>query len=335
MYRPWLGRTFGVEMEMNDIDTARNRLTEGMFRRAFEGIDIEPNSRDAGYYHSDGTTWDIKLDASCGVHGYGFEISSPAMLLSEGAENEELKRVCNMLAAMRPRIDRKCGLHVHVACSDFDWKDVRNLVTLWTRYEPFFYELTPVSRRDNQYCVPYRATRWGQRAGQYFPYVEAAISATDERTFQANGGRIPRNSSLNVSGWWRNGRVEFRLGAGTVSYEKIIRWVQLVMSLCGRVKYPFAGMPPVFSGQYSERGFTPLYVFKTLGLAASDRVPATEIAPESVRLLEWAESRKTQHAEPSRVAAYVRPRTRPGEFRVIDTSAGAAVDAAITRAVRF
>jgi hypothetical protein len=214
-----------------------------------------------------------------------------------------------------------------VDCHDFTWRDVQNLVTLWTRYEPFFYELTPKSRRDNQYCVPYRATRWGVRNGQYFGYIESAINATNEGDFQAHGGRIPRNSSLNVSGWWRNRRVEFRLGAGTVSYEKIVRWVQLVMSICGRVKNPFMGMPPVFRGQYSQRGFTSLYVFKTLGLAASDRVPAAEIPQESARLLAWAEARKTQHAEPSRVMP--RPtRTRPSEFRVSD-DIGSVVDRAL------
>jgi hypothetical protein len=326
MYRPWLGRTFGVELEMNDIDTARNPLTARSFRNVLEDLDINLSDREASYYHSDGSTWDIKLDSSCGINGNGFEISSPALMLNDNAENDELRAVCEALTTLRPRIDRRCGLHVHVACQDFDWRDVRNLVTLWTRYEPFFYELTPKSRRDNQYCIPYRATRWGQRNGQYFPYVEAAITATDEVQFQSHGGRIPRNSSLNVSGWWRHGRIEFRLGAGTVSYEKIVRWVQLMMSLVGRVKQPFVGMPPVFAGQYSQRGFTPLYVFKTLGLAPSDRVPATEIPEESVRLLAWAEARKTQHAEPSRVVE--RPlRVRPSEFRVPD-GIGMAIDRA-------
>jgi hypothetical protein len=333
MYRPWLGRTFGVEMEMNDIDTARNRLTERGFREALEDLEIDIGSREASYYHSDGSTWDIKLDSSCGIHTNGFEISSPALLLSENAENEELKRVCAALTALRPRIDRRCGLHVHVGCSDFDWRDVRNLVTLWTRYEPFFYELTPVSRRDNQYCVPYRATRWGRPNGQYFPYVDLAINAPDERTFQSRGGRIPRNSSLNVSGWWRHGRVEFRLGAGTVNYEKIVKWVQLLMSVVGRVKQPFAGMPPVFSGQYSQRGFTPAYVFKTLGLAASDRVPEAEIPVESQRLLAWAEARKTQHAEPSqRPPRPTRPTRAEHGHYVVPEAVGSAVDRALGRA---
>jgi hypothetical protein len=332
MYRPWLGRTFGVEMEMNDIDTARNPLGARHFRDALTNAGVRPSQREASYYHSDGTSWDIKLDSSCGVHGNGYEIASPALLLNDAAESDELKRVCAALTELKPRIDRKCGLHVHVDCRDFDWKDVRNLVTLWTRYEPFFYELTPKSRRDNQYCIPYRATRWGRTQSQYFVYVNEAINAPDERMFQSHGGRIPRNSSLNVSGWWRNGRVEFRLGAGTVSYEKIVRWVQLLVSICGRVKNPFVGMPPVFSGQYSERGFTPLYVFKTLGLAASDKVPATEIPQESVRLLAWAEGRKVQHAEPSQ--ARQRPTTRPREFRVSEPI-GVAIDQAIGRMVRF
>jgi hypothetical protein len=330
MYRPWLNRGFGIEMEMNDVDTQRHSLEERDFRRVMTPV-VSPHrlsTREASYYHSDGMTWDIKLDGSCGLHGYGFEISSPAMQLDEMGECTEMKTVCEALSSLHPRIDRKCGLHVHVDCRDFNWREVRNLVTLWTRYEPFFYELTPVSRRDNSYCEPFRATRWGQAAHENFYNVEQAIAAPDERVFQSYGARIPRGSSLNISGWWRHGRVEFRLGAGTVNYEKIARWVQLLISVCGRIKNPFLGMPPVFSGQYSMRGFTVLYVFKALGLAESNAVPAAEIPPESVRLLAWAKGRQTQHAEPSR--AVPRPTTArvPVEFRVAET-VGASIDRAL------
>jgi hypothetical protein len=332
MYRPWLNRGFGIEIEMNDVDTQRRPLSERDFRRVMTPV-ISPgrlSTREAHYYHSDGLTWDIKLDGSCGLHGYGFEISSPAMRLNEEGECAEMKTVCDAIATLRPRIDRKCGLHVHVDCSDFNWRDVRNLVTLWTRYEPFFYELTPVSRRDNSYCEPFRATRWGQRPHDNFYTVEQAIEATDERVFQNQGARIPRGMSLNISGWWRHGRVEFRLGAGTVNYEKIARWVQLMISVCGRVKNPFLGMPPVFSGQYSERGFTAMYVFKAIGLAASNAVPAAEIPAESVRLLEWAKGRQTQHAEPSRVVPRPRAAPVPSEYTV-SRALGEVIDTVVAR----
>jgi hypothetical protein len=73
-----------------------------------------------------------------------------------------------------------------------------------------------------------------------------------------------------------------------------VRWVQLLLALVGKVKSAPVGS--IGSGQWSDRGFSTQYVFKALALAPTKGMPVEEVAPESVRLMEWAEARKQQFA---------------------------------------
>ena len=84
-------------------------------------------------YHSDGRTWDIKTDSSC-----GYEVATPAISLDESGNNDVLRRVCEELRVLGPLVNNSCGYHLHIACQDYTWDDLRRLLILWTRYEPFF-----------------------------------------------------------------------------------------------------------------------------------------------------------------------------------------------------
>jgi hypothetical protein len=304
MYRPWIGRKFGVEMEMNDVSVERVAITERALRGAIvDGVTSigghanRVSDRAAGYYHSSGQTWDVKTDASCGYNGRtGWEVASPAMLMDDEGECEELRAVARKLSGLRPRIDRSCGLHVHVEVRDFDWKDLRNLMVLWSRYEPFAFELCPPSRRTNHFCPPFRKTEWAGQNGGYWTRIEPTFNATNEAEFRrVLAGATPRGS-LNIAHFWTGKRVEFRLGAGTVNYEKIARWVQFLLSFVQRVKQ--TQMPMIQTGAWSDRGFSTGYVFKMLGLAPSVYVPASEIPEASRNLMVWVEERRRQFSRP-------------------------------------
>jgi hypothetical protein len=290
-YRPWAGRKFGVEMEMNGRTTENVALTETMIKTAVRsGVAAAglPASRvrgsSAGYFHSDGRTWDVKTDASC-----GWEVASPAMVLDADAECGELRAVTQFLTEMHPRIDRSCGLHVHVEVTDFTWQDLRNLLVLWGRYEPFAFELCPPSRRVNHYCGPIRKSTWDGRDAGHWTRFEQALMTNTEQVIR----NVPQpRGSLNLAHFWHSQRVEFRLGAGTVNYEKIVRWVQFLLTIVGRVKN--TTMPIVQTGQFSNRGFSPMYVGKMLGLVPSQYVPADQVPEASAKLMEWIDRRRNQ-----------------------------------------
>lgn len=295
MYRPWTGRTIGIEMEMNTTTTRHDSLSEGTIRRALQGATQRLNTRGAGYYHSDGSAWDIKLDGSC-----GYEIASPALYLNEEGENAELEAVCNALGTLSPMINRQCGLHVHVDCRDFDWNDMRRLLALWARYEPFFYGLCPPSRRTNTYCGAVRKTTWSGSNSRNWDYAaKPAINADNRQEFERYARYLPRYTSLNVSGWWTHGRVEFRLHSGTINYPKIRNWAKLLLALVTRAKNAaddngtrkFPHVSKV-TERTSTVPFDTYYICKALGLIRSKYV--TEVPASNEALVAWAEARRRQ-----------------------------------------
>lgn len=300
MYRPWTTRRFGVEMEMNEVTVARESLPARTIHNAITsaianlGLPANRVSRSVGVWgRSDGSTWDVKTDSSCGFSGApGWEVASPAMLLNDEAECPELRDVTAALEALRPRIDRHCGLHVHVEVRDFDWADLRRLLILWVRYEPFFFELCPPSRsvgdHGRTYCPPFRKSTWDGTEGDYWTRIEESFASQNARGFrQALEMGTPRGS-LNLAHFWTNQRIEFRLGAGTVNYEKIVRWVQLLLSLVQIVKVAGA---QIRAGQWSDKGFPVSYMARMLRLAPGHIFTAEECPPESAALVAWMEAR--------------------------------------------
>jgi hypothetical protein len=290
MYRPWVNRFFGVEMEMTSTSTESVSISERDLKGAIRSVPgARLNDREAGYFHSTGETWDVKTDASC-----GWEISTPKLKLDENAHNAELKGVCEALARLRPNVNRTCGLHVTVDVSDFSWRDMRNLVVLWARYEPYVFELCPPTRRANQYCKPIRKARWADPSGAHWSAIERLIQAPDRTPRGATETEAFPRGALNLRGWWSGKRVEFRLQAGTINYEKIRRWTQFVLSFVARVKAapPF---PMIQSGGWSDKGFSTLYVFKMLGLAPSSFCP--EVPQAAGELMAWAEQRRALFRE--------------------------------------
>lgn len=337
-YRPFVARKFGVEMEMTEVDIDGNGIDEDEIKEALRSAvgRRRVNDQQASYYHSDGGTWDVKTDSSCAVgYGNGWEVAAPALELDDTAKNGELRKACEALTGLRPKINRKCGLHVHVDCSDFSWRDLQHLMVIWSRYEPFFFSVCPTSRRDNDnYCQPWRASRpWSRWSSQWASEVQPALSSSlSEREFQRLAADINRDSSLNITGWWRHGRVEFRLGAGTVNYEKIRRWVQLLLSLVQRAKAPaYLNLDTVRPEHYSGRPLTAKFMFKTLGIAASDKVPASEVAVESKELLAWVEARVERFKEvnpnapvrPSQIASQAAAGAPVRPFQIASQAAAA------------
>jgi hypothetical protein len=296
-YRPWVGRKFGVEMEMRQRTRDRSALDQAAIVRALQDANVPLGTR-RGYFHSDGSVWDVKTDSSC-----GWEVATRALTMTADGECEELRRGCDRLAALSPQIDRTCGLHVHVDLPDYTWEDMQRLISLWARYEPFFYGLMPPSRWNNSYCYPICRSTWTQLTPSrqtVWTNAERAITAGNQTTFN-DGARGLGRGGLNLGHWFTSARVEFRLGAGSVDYAKIRNWVLLLLATANRVKQ--GDMPSI--GPYTmirPHTFPTLYIGKVLGLVASDQRPNV---PEDVssRLMGWAEMRRVNFQRAAGIAA--------------------------------
>lgn len=206
-------RTFGVEIEFLSslpAATIAEALTAAGVETVYEG-----------YNHLRRGHWKIVTDAS--VPG-GWELVSPPMRF-EAPSFAAIETVSRVLAALRCRIDRRCGLHVHHYAADLGATKVGKILALYAKHEPWIDAMMPVSRRgmNNQYC------RTLNVLGDVARTVDAFVAC---RTREDLERLLPtRYFKVNPAALWRHGTLEFRQHSGTIEAAKIINWVQITRAL--------------------------------------------------------------------------------------------------------
>lgn len=204
-FRFTFNRNFGVEIEAFGVsnDALRTALTEA-------GLNVETGRRSQNMTRS----WKVTTDAT--VFGATpFELVSPILRGEEGLE--ELRKVCVVLKRLNVKINKTCGLHIHLSATDLqieDWKRLYiNYATLENRIDAFM----PNSRRasNNRYCKSIAVTNYRRKAesATTLEGIEQAITSRD------------RYYKLNTQAYWRHRTVEFRQHSGTIEFDKISNWV--------------------------------------------------------------------------------------------------------------
>lgn len=287
MYEGWTRRTFGAELEVLSQTRTGVAMTPTLLRRGLRTHHVSPlNPQRASYYHSNGQTWDVKTDSSC-----GFEVATPALTLNAAGENDMLRAGVLGLVSAGAMLNQRCSTHVHVDASDLGWRQLQMLIALWRRYEPFFFACHPAHRRNNSYCPALRGAEWTGTLAEK-QWVTAMLAARDETAFRQNMTYAGR-SALNVSGWWRHGRIEVRMGSATLNYDNLRYWTTICLSLVGRVRaIATRNAPPIpltLNQPKPELGFSARYVLTTLGLAPTRW---TQSVPEHAeQTIQWAQRR--------------------------------------------
>lgn len=199
-------RKFGVEIEFifyGDIHGVAAKLNEYGVTTVVEG-----------YNHQTRTHWKIVHDASC-----GWELVSPPMSGESGLE--EIRKACRALVDSGARVNRRCGLHVHV---DANGLSVEAVKTICRRYVKFGQEIDsfmPASRRanNNVYC----------RNNDAALYDRNFNSIYDMAYHEGRSDGNARYKKVNIQSYLRHGTVEFRQHSGTTNGSKICNWVRFCL----------------------------------------------------------------------------------------------------------
>lgn len=209
------GRTFGVEIEIL-APVGMTRATMADLVTA-AGIDCRAES----YGHVQPTQWKIVTDGSL-RGGNGMEIVSPPLAGEAGLE--QVRKVCAALTRAGCRVNRSCGLHVHVEARSLGLDAIKRLVGLYLSGESVIDSLLPLSRRGgaNMYC---KSLTGANRTAIDTAYNVAGVASA------VSGGRVDRYVKLNLCSFWRHGTVEFRQHSGTVDGEKAIQWIRLCLRM--------------------------------------------------------------------------------------------------------
>lgn len=232
-------RTVGIEMEVTTDRRDGTRNSTGLIaadlRAALSAVTGAQRVNEMGYGHSDGRSWDVKTDSSC-----GYEVASPAIRLDADGHHAALKAVCDALTA-KSRVSRQCGMHVHVDVSDLTTDEFQRFLALYLRYEPFLFSLVAESRRNNHYCRPVRAVEWTRNEPGFDATTwERVMRARTPDALRSAMAQVrcvnDRYHALNLTHYWRTGRIEFRLHHGTTSYNKVRGFVMWLLAMVARAK---------------------------------------------------------------------------------------------------
>lgn len=264
-------RTYGVELEFcGSIEAVEHILRIEKFNvwSVFGYSDEDPPE---GY-----TTWTIKEDFSvktkknkkytnCGYYESGMEICSPILHKKSGLK--EIDRMCSILNYLQAKVNKTCGLHVHVAASDFNLNDIKTVIERYKKYEKIIDSWMEPSRRknNNSYCS--FSKNKIQQVNKDF------IKSCDQKTFGDEALEIfstswedifNKYSKVNVGDCFQSMKtIEFRHHHGTLDSKEINNWIQFVVNFVDVSKKisrygirdygPTMGLSPSIRKYYSNK----------------------------------------------------------------------------------
>lgn len=202
-------RKFGIEIECG-------HLTNDRFATAAALTNAGVRSRTNNYSGTDYSVWQVKPDGSLRIIG-GQEIVSPTLPGTyEGVE--EVRKVATCLEGAGYKVDRSCGLHVHIDAGDLSRHECAVIAWRYTLLQDSLKQVLPRSRWDGTNHYATFAT------SAALTKINAA--ARDPRTaaYWTHGERYSAVNLEHVHKARSERRLEFRQAAGTVNADKIIGW---------------------------------------------------------------------------------------------------------------
>lgn len=208
--------TFGIEIEA--YGATRDQVAAAIQR---EGISVFVE----GYNHTTRNHWKVITDGS--IRGEnGFEVVSPVLQGEDGLQ--QLEKVCRALKSCNAKINKSCGLHVHLGASDFSIQNWRNIYSNYAALESQIDKFMPESRRanNNNYCrsITQKVQETNLNECRTLAAIQSKITS---------GGRYFK---LNTQSYAVHGTLEFRQHSGTIEFEKISNWVLFTAQLVEFIK---------------------------------------------------------------------------------------------------
>jgi hypothetical protein len=267
--------TFGIEIEciLPDSAFAAARISVGSYHCG-QQIPNLPRG------------WNAQGDSSIHPDQAGFrgvEIVSPVLQGADGIA--QVKAVVAWINSLGGKVNRSCGLHVHIGFAGRSAADLARLVCLVGHHEKALYAMTGTKTREQgAYCGSIKTT--------HKSISRVGVFSFGRRDY--DGPAYDRYRVLNLTNLAAGRKtVEFRCFAGTLNILKILASIQVCAGLVQKAltvksKARFEGEVGVETGvQAVGRLFNFLYWrFETKGVAGPFRPEATEGAYRALGVLD-------------------------------------------------
>lgn len=147
----------------------------------------------------------LKNDGSVNGFGDGYTPSEIAICMPVSKRDDILRKVLGVLNADGARVNRTCGLHVHLDMRGYDHKKAfNNLVSS----QVILYKMVPSSRRTNSYC---------QR--------------TTNKNYDTYRSTSNRYLGINPQAFRKYNTIEVRLHSGTTDFNKVVNFVDILSAV--------------------------------------------------------------------------------------------------------
>lgn len=241
-------RTFGIEIEGYncDRDELARRLTE-------RGI----TTNHENYNHTTRRAWKVIYDGSLSGN-QSFEVVSPVLKGQNGLD--QLQTVCEVLQEMNAKVNKTCGLHIHIGVSDYEIEDWKRLFKNYIKMEKTVDAFMPNSRRksNNQYTKSLVKPN----------YKRIIDEASNLDGLERSLLRCDRYHKINTRCFWRQKTVEFRQHSGTIDFAKISNWTKFVMRLTEYSKTSLLQSRTIDNLEFCTNDIKDFYKQRTQALAS-------------------------------------------------------------------
>jgi len=208
-------RTFGCEFEFFGIS-----ITTAAAALRAAGLDVVT----PGYTHQVMRQWKIVTDAS--VDGSGLELVSP--VLSGTAGIAQMKAALKALADAGAVVNKSCGFHLHIGCSDMNGSDLIRVVNLYAANHTGIDMMLARSRR-NDACF-YARHIPANSVVRHGAFTQVGQSGSSMGLRSAIDNIGTRYYSVNLKSFVKYGTIEFRQHQGTLNGDKAEAWVRFILS---------------------------------------------------------------------------------------------------------
>ena len=227
-------RKFGVEIELG------NEVPKRKIKRYITKVAYNPVKCSGWTTSNNNQYWHLKDDATCGKDGWdgsrGFELAS--FVASGWIDLLEVERVVDAVQHSGAKVNKNCGVHVHVDVADFSKQDIAVLLANWLKIELRMLHAVPRRRAASEgFSKPlmHSTSFYLERDHRYSPDDLWALFMPSD----GNPYALDRAVTLNFTNYlkslawgrhWDRKTVEFRWPEGTTSGVDVKNWVRLFVN---------------------------------------------------------------------------------------------------------
>lgn len=131
----------------------------------------------------------------------------------------------------------RTGLHVHLDVRELPVRSLVSFLMIYTSMEPLIYRWVGAAREESNFCVPFYYSDESLRgafsiiSGLMEDDSEMSKSGAHKGTARHHSERFERYSGLNLQALYRFGSVEFRQMPMIFDRERIVDWMNIILSI--------------------------------------------------------------------------------------------------------